>query len=35
MKAPERTKDGELTGEILDVTRDQGLRDTTRESLGT
>jgi acetyl-CoA C-acetyltransferase len=34
MKAPERTKDGELTGEILDVTRDQGLRDTTLESLG-
>lgn len=33
LKAPERTKDGELTGNILDVTRDQGLRETTRESL--
>ncbi|WP_328858900.1 steroid 3-ketoacyl-CoA thiolase [Williamsia herbipolensis] len=33
MKAPERTKSGELTGEMLDVTRDQGLRDTTLESL--
>ena len=35
MKAPERTREGDLTGEILDVTRDQGLRDTTLESLGT
>ncbi|KQR96387.1 acetyl-CoA acetyltransferase [Williamsia sp. Leaf354] len=33
MKAPERAKSGELTGEMLDVTRDQGLRDTTLESL--
>ncbi|GAB93255.1 steroid 3-ketoacyl-CoA thiolase [Gordonia rhizosphera] len=33
LKAPERTRDGELTGNIIDVTRDQGLRDTTRESL--
>ncbi|MFW0787495.1 steroid 3-ketoacyl-CoA thiolase [Gordonia sp. CPCC 206044] len=32
-KAPERTKEGELTGNIIDVSRDQGLRDTTRESL--
>lgn len=31
--APERTRDGELTGEILTVERDQGLRDTTAESL--
>ncbi|UQE76930.1 steroid 3-ketoacyl-CoA thiolase [Gordonia sp. PP30] len=31
--APERTRDGELTGETLTVTRDQGLRDTTAESL--
>ncbi|MFT4127386.1 MAG: steroid 3-ketoacyl-CoA thiolase [Gordonia sp. (in: high G+C Gram-positive bacteria)] len=35
LKAPERTKDGVLTGKILDVTRDQGLRTTTRESLAT
>ncbi|MCF8569964.1 steroid 3-ketoacyl-CoA thiolase [Gordonia sp. HY002] len=33
VKAPERTKEGELTGQILDVARDQGLRETTRESL--
>ncbi|WP_338836622.1 steroid 3-ketoacyl-CoA thiolase [Gordonia polyisoprenivorans] len=33
LKAPERTKDGELTGNILDVVRDQGLRETTAESL--
>ncbi len=33
LKAPERTKAGETTGNIIDVTRDQGLRDTTRESL--
>lgn len=33
LKAPERTKEGELTGNILDVNRDQGLRDTTLESL--
>jgi len=33
VKAPERTRDGELTGQILEVTRDQGLRETTRESL--
>ena len=33
LKAPERTKEGELTGYILDVSRDQGLRDTTLESL--
>ncbi|MGJ0118067.1 steroid 3-ketoacyl-CoA thiolase [Williamsia sp. MIQD14] len=33
MKAPERARSGELTGEMLDVTRDQGLRDTTLESL--
>ncbi|MDY6807841.1 MAG: steroid 3-ketoacyl-CoA thiolase [Actinomycetota bacterium] len=33
LKAPERTKQGELTGKILDVSRDQGLRDTTMESL--
>ena len=33
LKAPERTKEGELTGNILDVSRDQGLRDTTLESL--
>ncbi len=33
LKAPERTKDGELTGKILDVGRDQGLRDTTLDSL--
>ncbi|WLP89233.1 steroid 3-ketoacyl-CoA thiolase [Gordonia sp. NB41Y] len=33
VKAPERTKEGELTGTVLDVTRDQGLRETTRESL--
>ncbi|MEP9416644.1 steroid 3-ketoacyl-CoA thiolase [Gordonia sp. VNQ95] len=34
LKAPERTKDGEFTGNVLDVTRDQGLRDTTLETLG-
>ena len=33
MKAPERTREGELTGEILDVSRDQGLRETTIDSL--
>ncbi|WP_279105726.1 steroid 3-ketoacyl-CoA thiolase [Gordonia paraffinivorans] len=33
VKAPERTKEGEFTGKILDVTRDQGLRETTLESL--
>jgi acetyl-CoA C-acetyltransferase len=33
LKAPERTKDGALTGTVLDVARDQGLRDTTLESL--
>jgi len=33
LKAPERTKEGELTGNILDVARDQGLRETTLESL--
>ncbi|MGV9713070.1 steroid 3-ketoacyl-CoA thiolase [Gordonia sp. NPDC003424] len=32
-KAPERSKEGELTGNVLDVSRDQGLRDTTVESL--
>ncbi|MDL9936468.1 steroid 3-ketoacyl-CoA thiolase [Gordonia sp. ABSL1-1] len=34
VKAPERTKDGQPTGNILDVSRDQGLRDTTLDSLG-
>jgi acetyl-CoA C-acetyltransferase len=33
LKAPERTKEGELTGNTLSVTKDQGLRDTTLESL--
>ena len=33
LKAPERTKEGELTGTVLDVARDQGLRETTLESL--
>ncbi len=33
LKAPERTREGELTGNVLDVSRDQGLRDTTPESL--
>ncbi|MEE4025190.1 steroid 3-ketoacyl-CoA thiolase [Gordonia sp. PKS22-38] len=33
LKAPEQTKEGEYTGTILDVSRDQGLRDTTMESL--
>lgn len=33
VKAPERTKEGELTGQILEVNKDQGLRDTTLESL--
>ena len=31
--APERLKDGTYTGESVTVTRDQGLRDTTAESL--
>ncbi|MBL1077487.1 steroid 3-ketoacyl-CoA thiolase [Nocardia sp. 2] len=31
--APQVTKEGELTGETMDVTRDQGLRETTREGL--
>ncbi|MFZ2510860.1 MAG: steroid 3-ketoacyl-CoA thiolase [Gordonia sp. (in: high G+C Gram-positive bacteria)] len=31
--APERTREGELTGQTLTVTRDQGLRETTAESL--
>lgn len=31
--APERTREGELTGETLTVARDQGLRETTAESL--
>ncbi|MFT4200216.1 steroid 3-ketoacyl-CoA thiolase [Gordonia sp. (in: high G+C Gram-positive bacteria)] len=31
--APERTKEGELTGNKLTVNKDQGLRDTTLESL--
>ncbi|MFW0788551.1 steroid 3-ketoacyl-CoA thiolase [Gordonia sp. CPCC 205333] len=34
VKAPERLKDGTLTGEILEVNKDQGLRETTLESLG-
>jgi acetyl-CoA C-acetyltransferase len=34
VKAPERTKEGEFTGNVLDVNRDQGLRETTLESLG-
>ena len=33
VKAPERLKDGTVTGTVLDVTRDQGLRETTPESL--
>ena len=33
VKAPERLKDGTFTGVTLDVTRDQGLRETTPESL--
>lgn len=33
VSAPERTREGELTGETLTVSRDQGLRDTTIESL--
>ena len=33
IKAPERLKDGTFTGATLDVTRDQGLRETTPESL--
>ncbi|MGV9825801.1 MULTISPECIES: steroid 3-ketoacyl-CoA thiolase [unclassified Gordonia (in: high G+C Gram-positive bacteria)] len=33
LKAPERTKEGEFTGNVIDVSRDQGLRDTTTESL--
>ncbi|NMO04767.1 steroid 3-ketoacyl-CoA thiolase [Gordonia sp. TBRC 11910] len=33
VKAPERLKDGTLTGEILEVNKDQGLRATTLESL--
>ncbi|GAC57905.1 putative 3-ketoacyl-CoA thiolase [Gordonia hirsuta DSM 44140 = NBRC 16056] len=31
--APERTREGEPTGQTLTVTRDQGLRETTAESL--
>ncbi|GAA1460358.1 steroid 3-ketoacyl-CoA thiolase [Williamsia maris] len=34
LKVREMTKEGEPTGAILDVNRDQGLRDTTIESLG-
>ncbi|MBJ7287667.1 steroid 3-ketoacyl-CoA thiolase [Williamsia sp.] len=34
LKVREMTKEGEPTGAILDVARDQGLRDTTIESLG-
>ena len=34
LKAPERLKDGTFTGNIIDVSRDQGLRETTLESLG-
>ncbi len=34
LKVREMTKEGEPTGAILDVDRDQGLRDTTIESLG-
>ena len=34
VSAPERSRDGELTGETLTVDRDQGLRETTAESLG-
>ncbi|GGF21621.1 steroid 3-ketoacyl-CoA thiolase [Williamsia phyllosphaerae] len=34
LKIREMTKEGEPTGNILDVDRDQGLRDTTIESLG-
>ncbi len=33
VSAPERTREGELTGERLTVDRDQGLRETSRESL--
>ncbi|MGO3326967.1 steroid 3-ketoacyl-CoA thiolase [Gordonia sp. (in: high G+C Gram-positive bacteria)] len=33
VNAPERTREGDLTGQILDVTRDQGLRETTAESI--
>ncbi|GAA4737771.1 steroid 3-ketoacyl-CoA thiolase [Gordonia alkaliphila] len=33
MTAPERTREGELTGETLTVNRDQGLRETTLETL--
>lgn len=33
VEAPERLKDGTYTGETVTVTRDQGLRDTTAESL--
>ncbi|WP_448222590.1 steroid 3-ketoacyl-CoA thiolase [Gordonia iterans] len=33
VSAPERTREGELTGETLTVDRDQGLRETSRESL--
>ncbi|WP_132992976.1 steroid 3-ketoacyl-CoA thiolase [Gordonia zhaorongruii] len=33
VKAPERTKEGELTGETLEVTKDQGLRETTADSI--
>ncbi|AVL99557.1 steroid 3-ketoacyl-CoA thiolase [Gordonia iterans] len=33
VSAPEHTREGELTGETLTVDRDQGLRETSRESL--
>jgi acetyl-CoA C-acetyltransferase len=33
VEAPQRDKEGNLTGEVLTVTRDQGLRETTMESL--
>lgn len=33
VKAPERLKDGTLTGEVLEVSKDQGLRETTLDSL--
>src|SRR3954452_2930072 len=33
VEAPQRDKEGNLTGEVMTVTRDQGLRDTTLESL--
>ena len=34
LKAPERTREGVLTGNTLDVSRDQGLRETTLDTLG-